>query len=227
MNNFGRLCTQFCLMYTSLLYISQEFNHEFNHLRYTLHLPSPVSLLCQAICKGLHLRYRCVRAVTEIVLVLMQKLLHNYIMFDHQLVRPAKLPCQTCTDYIPKHDNRPQTWNVDACCENKALVHIIISLVPNPHSYNSYPLQHIVSVCGAWYQFVVSIVSAQTLPPKVTSYNAYNSAQTHVSAYYTRSLNCTDTRNIANSPAEPTQHNTTSTHKLHLKQHCIYTTNLN
>ena len=40
MNNFGRPCTQFHLMYTTPLYISQEFNHEFNHLRYTLHLPS-------------------------------------------------------------------------------------------------------------------------------------------------------------------------------------------
>ena len=40
MNNFGRPCTQFHLMYTTPLYISQEFNHEFNHLRYTLHPPS-------------------------------------------------------------------------------------------------------------------------------------------------------------------------------------------
>ena len=27
-------------MYTTPLYISQKFNHEFNHLRDTLHLPS-------------------------------------------------------------------------------------------------------------------------------------------------------------------------------------------
>ena len=46
---------------------------------------------------------------------------------------------------IPK----PVKWHVPA---NKALIHPthnIISLVPNPHMYNSYPqLQYMVSVCG-------------------------------------------------------------------------------
>ena len=52
MNNFGRPCTQFCLMYTTALYISQEFNHEFNHLRYALHLPSTESSLVQTFCES-------------------------------------------------------------------------------------------------------------------------------------------------------------------------------
>ena len=50
-NNFGRPCTQFRLMYPTPLYISQEFNHEFNHLRYTLHLPWTMQRRCITVCK--------------------------------------------------------------------------------------------------------------------------------------------------------------------------------
>ena len=43
MNSFGRPCTHAILPNVHYpLILSQEFNHEFNHLRYTLHLLSTI-----------------------------------------------------------------------------------------------------------------------------------------------------------------------------------------
>ena len=49
MNNFGRPCTQFRLMYTTPLYISQEFNNEFHVTSMVAHMTNMIAHMTNMI----------------------------------------------------------------------------------------------------------------------------------------------------------------------------------